>query len=140
MHSATALRPFSSALSCGKKIHCRARAGGGWWKYRSHSRNATAAALATTMPPSATRSRVGVPDGRPAPSLDARLGATSPSRTNVVAIAARLRRDQAYVWNNYGYARGCALHSGRGFQEVMRIFTAFPAYGLSARSEVYRAS
>src|ERR1700687_550714 len=60
MHSATALRPFSRALSCGKKNHGRARAGGGWWKYRSHSRNATAAALATKMPPSATRSVVGV--------------------------------------------------------------------------------
>src|SRR2546428_11057966 len=60
-HSATALRPFSRALSCGKKIHCRARAGAGWWKYSSHSRNTTAAALATTMPPSAARSAVGDP-------------------------------------------------------------------------------
>ena len=79
-HNAMALRPFSRALSCGKKIHCRARAGAGWCKYSSHSRNATAAALAMKMPPSAPRSVVGVP-GRVLMLGVARLGnAGAPDR------------------------------------------------------------
>src|SRR5260221_12303958 len=56
---ATALRPFNSAFSLGKKIHCCASAGDGWCTYRSQSRNPIAAALDAPMAPTARRSLVG---------------------------------------------------------------------------------